>query len=689
MPCSPATTGAVLALSFAVLASLAGCYLPPLHHTRGAAEVAEAARIASAQASDAASTPEPGSEAAADAVPEPTSPAAAEAAPGPASEQAPEEAKASAAGAAPPLRRADVEDRLGRPGTLRKAGAWVYSWDQSFGYWFIPAYPSPPGGEITGQHLNVVVVFDGERVARYEWDADPPVTPRDGIDPPLPSAPDGPAGVPVRLALGDPDARCFAFASDLRRCLVALDAAGEAYAVAADGGRGTPTYGVRPRRPDPGWTTVRLVTPDDRFVLLDEPSSSFLWHSYRTQLWDLAAGTTRPVSATAAGGGGEAGDTSAAFGDGTGDPADDGAGGAADDGDGGAGDGGLAGVAARQAENDRALRATIACGGTGGRFVVVKDGRRRVRVLDTASWIEVARVEASVVVLGGALGGGRLAMADFLGSVEVFDLASGRREAVLRASGTAAIPGRAVALSADGRRLATASSAAIEVWDVDRLAAECAASPDGRIETTDERPTDALLGVALLPAHKRPPHAPPLALSPDGALVAAAARARLRVVRATGEHVAWLEAPADVRALRFPPSAPATLQAFTSDPFTPLTFDLSAVLAPRPRPVHAVDVRPVGGAGAAAAREGAGAAGCGDAGNAPRDDAGAAARVLAVGDAAARCCARAPGGCIPLPCASPGSSRTRPRSARGSPSTTRPRPNCSSASARSARESRA
>jgi sugar lactone lactonase YvrE len=103
---------------------------------------------------------------------------------------------------------------------------------------------------------------------------------------------------------------------------------------------------------------------------------------------------------------------------------------------------------------------------SGGNRLLVVDGGRAVRVLDTSSGKEEEAFEGKETLRGLALSsdGKRLATAGVRGSVLLWDVATGKEERRF----SAGAPVNAVAFSPDGKQLATAGQEGAVLWDLIR-----------------------------------------------------------------------------------------------------------------------------------------------------------------------------------------------------------------------------
>ena len=127
-----------------------------------------------------------------------------------------------------------------------------------------------------------MVYFEADRVARYEWDSQPPVAPENAAPRfvPAPVVPPQPMALPPG---------CAAYSADLSRCLVEHGEDGSVWIAALGRERGGLVPPWKRKRGEPAWDR-QMTSPDDRLLLAERYRWGLVWAG-----WDLDDGRPFPL----------------------------------------------------------------------------------------------------------------------------------------------------------------------------------------------------------------------------------------------------------------------------------------------------------------------------------------------------------------------------------------------------------
>lgn len=375
--------------------------------------------------------------------------------------------------------RAEVRDLLPETFVLRTHETWIVAWTQNYGFIILGGPYSAAVGEIPGPAFATLLSFEGDVVGRCERHSSKPA--KDGAWPAV-----EPVEVPVLLAempeVPGADG-CHVTDATGTRCLLAYGPGGRTW-VAADG----PERGAvdLPWRPPAAWRAAggRVLVP--RGTPVDVSADGRL--AVLDRLGELA----------------------------------------------------VVDVPGRRVVFHAKKSASGVLSRDGRWFGFLQRGN--AVIVETSGWTEVLRRPRKAGPgwqVAFASAAPRAALLESSGGVTVVDLPSGITVAAI-GRGKARRWFGGAALSPDGRRLALATWAALEIWDVEALARDAADAGVPRT-FTDDAPASALLAVQLLPFAREGQAM--AAYSDDGSRLVALSGARALLVTGEGEPIGRYELP--------------------------------------------------------------------------------------------------------------------------------------------------
>ena len=379
--------------------------------------------------------------------------------------------------------RTDVLGSLGRPNVLRTRDIYVYTWDQNFGTLILAGNGGGAAVPFTGKNFHVLIGFNGDRVARYEYDADPAPKPDETGEFNVREARSANRVVPIPGREDVPG--CILWSRTGERCI--LESAEDRALWIHDLGRERGALPAPwPAEPDStasitGYWGKLFLSPDGRRVFVSRSRKDL-------HAWDLEQQSVMPVP--------------------------------------------FASQLKQFLDFSR-----------DGAWVVWWSRRKEIVITAVDGWREVARIRpkqgqpASVAICPNAA---RAAASFPNGEILVIDTANGTISAHIRQGKKRASP-RVPLWSPDCRRFVTASVSSLEFWDLERLENDQQHGHAPPLDLDSDAAVPALRTVALLPAS----HVGPAAaeFSPDGSLVVAGNRERAAVIRSSGETVEWCAIP--------------------------------------------------------------------------------------------------------------------------------------------------